>query len=261
VRFAAWILVTVARLWGADPRIGEWRMVSSHTVVDLPIKLSITAAANGRSIHWLRSPRGPEFTAEFEGRDYPVQTPNYSQISLQQLDSHKTVAVRKANGRPPVNVELAASADGTELTVRFADTGRIDGVWDRDEKEIDARNLILGSWIYNHDKTEMRDPQASRLKIEAFGGNGARLVRTFEYAAQFAGKEYPVKHLANTTVTLNLLNDHTVEEVWKRDGNTSDVYSAAVRDGGRHLDLTRKSLIPTGEHLTQEMLFESFSKQ
>jgi hypothetical protein len=237
-------------------------MVSSHTVVDPPIKLSITAVASGRGIHWLRSPRGPEFTAEFDGRNYPVQnSPNYSQISLQQLDSHKTVAVRKANGRPPVNVELVASADGTELTVRFPDTGRIDGVWDRDGKEIDARNLILGSWIYNHDKTEMRDPQASRLKIEAFGGNGTRLVRTFEYAAQFDGKEYPVKNLANTTVTLNLLNDHTVEEVWKRDGNILDVYSAAVRDGGRHLELTRKSVILTGEHLTQEMLFKSFSKQ
>jgi hypothetical protein len=236
-------------------------MVSSHTIVDPPIKLSITATANGRGIHWLRSPRGPEFTAEFDGLDYPVQnSPNYSQISLQQLDSHKTVAVRKANGRPPVNVELAASADGRELTVRFADTGRIDGVWDREGKEIDARNLILGSWIYNHDKTELRDPHASSLKIEAFGVNGARLVRIFEYAAQFDGKEYPVKDLANTTVTLNLLNNHTVEEVWKHDGNISDVYSAAVRDGGRYLDLTRKSLILTGEHLTQEMLFENFSK-
>jgi len=78
-----------------------------------------------------------------------------------------------------------------------------------------ADNLFAGEWTEDLSKTRMR--QGLALKIEADGNEGVRFLGDFSYTARFDGKEYNLKNSNNDTVTLALIDAHTVNSTYRRD--------------------------------------------
>ncbi len=109
------------------------------------------------------------------------------------------------------------SNDGNELTITTASKGHADQitVWTRSGGTKVANDLFAGEWTQDLSKTRLR--QGLVLKIEADGNDGVRFSGDFSYTARFDGKQYDLKNSRNDTVTLQLVDPHTVDAIYRRD--------------------------------------------
>src|SRR5208282_6890741 len=103
------------------------------------------------------------------------------------------------------------SNDGNELTITTATRGQADQitVWTRSGGAKVASDLFAGEWTQDLSKTRLR--QGLVLKIEADGRDKIRFLGDFSYTARFDGKPYDLKNSRNDTVTLDLVDPHTVD--------------------------------------------------
>ncbi len=88
-------------------------------------------------------------------------------------------------------------------------------VWTRSGGAKAARDLFAGDWTQDMSKTRLR--QGMPLKIEAEGNDGVRFSGEFSYTARFDGKQYDLRNSRNDTVTLQLVDAHTVDAIYRRD--------------------------------------------
>jgi hypothetical protein len=100
--------------------------------------------------------------------------------------------------------------------------------------------------------------QGLALKIEADGSGGVRFLGDFSYSARFDGKPYDLKNSRNDTVTLALLDPHTVDASYMRDNQVTQNDRWVVSADGQQLTLTTTGTLETGQRLTEKL---SFKKQ
>ncbi len=128
------------------------------------------------------------------------------------------------------------SADGNELTITTSEKGhpdRITAVWTRSGGKKVADNLFAGEWTEDLSKTRLR--QGLTLKIEADGNDGVRFSGDFSYTARFDGKEYDLKNSVNDTVTLQLVDAHTVDAIYRRDNKVTQKDRWVVSADGQQM--------------------------
>ena len=150
------------------------------------------------------------------------------------------------------------SNDGNELTTTTAATGKADQitVWTRSGGAKDAKDLFAGEWTQDLSKTRLR--QRLALKIEADGSGGVRFLGEFSYTARFDGKQYDLKNSRNDTVTLQLVDPHTVDAIYRRDNQVAQKDQWQVSADGQQMTLTTTGTLETGQKLTEKL---SFKKQ
>src|SRR5215831_18540967 len=131
VAFLAVCLVVMSPLSGfaqTDPMIGTWKLnlaksklipgppPKSQTVtfeaVGKGLKVTIKGTdAEGKPIDW-------QFTANFDGKDYPVSgNPDQDTTTLKRIDTHTVEFTRKKAGKVVATVTSAVSKDGKTRTV------------------------------------------------------------------------------------------------------------------------------------------------
>ncbi len=130
---------------------------------------------------------------------------------------HQAEVKEKKDGAVVATVRDKLSSDGNELTITTSAKGRANQitVWTRTGGTKVADNLFAGEWTQDLSKTRLR--QGLVLKIEADGKEGVRFSGDFSYTARFDGKEYDLKNSRNDTVTLQLVDAHTVDAIYRRD--------------------------------------------
>jgi hypothetical protein len=101
------------------------------------------------------------------------------------------------------------------------------GLWAADDP-------LVGTWKVNIAKSTASPdplPKSQIVKIEPWEG-GRKLTAEIvnangnstksEYSAKFDGKDYPWKGNANAdTVSIKIIDDHTVESLWKKGGKAT----------------------------------------
>ena len=235
----AWLgLFAAVQLGAADPRIGSWTLVSAQSSLDPPNKLSITSQ-HGAVHVTISGDTHADFTAKLDGHDSAVQgNPAFNQIELRRIDKHQVEVRQKKDGVVVTTIHDKLSKDANELTSTNSQNGRTDKitVWTRSGGKKSAVDLFAGEWTEDLSKTRLR--QVTPLKIEANGTDGVRFSGDFSYTARFDGKEYDLKNSTNDTVSLQIVDAHTVDSTYRRDDQVTQKDRWVVSADGAEMTLT-----------------------
>ena len=243
------------QLGAADPRIGSWTLISAQSSLDPPNKLSITSLHG--TVHVVMSgDTHLDFAAKLDGHEASVQgIPAFNQIELRRIDKHQVEIKEKKDGAVVVTIHDKLSNDGKELTSRTSQKGRDDRltVWTRTGGKKSANDPFAGEWTQDPSKTRLR--QGMALKIEPAGKDGVHFSGDFSYSAHFDGKEYDLKNSTNDTVTLQLVDSHTVDSIYRRGDQVTQTDRWVVSADGGEMTLTTTGTLETGQRVKETMTF------
>ena len=198
-----------------------------------------------------------DFTANRNGHDSPAPgNLGFNQIELHRIDKRQAEVKEKKDGTLVATVREKLSKDGNELTTTTATAGKPDQitVWTRTGGAKVAADLFVGEWTQDLSKTRMR--QGLVLKIEADGSGGVRFLGDFSYTARFDGKQYDLKNSRNDTVTLELVDPHTVDAIYRRDDQVTQKDRWQVSADGQQMTLSTTGTLETGQQLTEKLVFK-----
>jgi len=245
-----------ARLSALDPRLGAWTLISAQSSLDPPNKLSITVIHD--AVHVVMSGDAHlDFTAKRDGHETAVPgNPAFNQVELHRIDKRNGEIQEKKDGVLVATVRNKLSSDGNELTVTNTSVGHADQitVWTRSGGKKSALDPLAGEWTQDLGKTRMR--QGLLLKIEADGTDGERLSGDFSYAARFDGKQYDVRNSRNDSVTLQLVDPHTVNSIYRRDDQVTQKDTWVVSADGQQMTLTTTGTFESGQRITEKLVFK-----
>jgi hypothetical protein len=198
-----------------------------------------------------------DFTAKWDGHESSVPgNPGFNQIELRRIDKNQAEVKEKKDGVVVATIRDKLSSDGDELTTTTSQKGRANKitVWTRSGGAKVADNRFAGEWIQDLSKTRLR--QGLVLKIEADGNEGVRFTGEFGYTARFDGKEYDLKNSSNDTVTLELVDPHTVDSIYRRDDQVAQKDRWVVSADGQQMTLTTTGTLETGQRITEKLVFQ-----
>jgi hypothetical protein len=239
----------------ADPRVGSWKLISAQSSLDPPNKLSI-ASGHGEVHVAISGDTHAEFTAKLNGQDTAVpNNPAFDQIELHRIDKHQVELKEKKGGAVVVTIHERLSKDANELTSKTSQAGRAEKitVWKRAGGKKSATDLFAGAWTEDLSKSRMG--QGMTLKIEADGNDGVRFSGDYSYSGRFDGKEYDVKNSPNDTVTLQLVDAHTVDAIFRRDTEITQRDRWVVSADGAEMTVTTSGTLETGQQLKETLVF------
>ena len=248
-------LVAAIQLGAADPRIGSWTLISAQSALNPPNKISITSLQHG--VHVVISgDTHVDFTAKFDGHEAPVQgNPAFNQIELHRIGKNQAEIQEKKNGSVVATIRDKISIDGNDLMSTTSQQGRANRitVWTRSGGKKASNDLFAGEWTQDLSKTRLREGLV--LKIEGDGEEGVRFSGEFSYTARFDGKEYNLKNSSNDTVTLELVDAHTVDSTYRRDDKVAQKDRWVVSADGQQMTLTTKGMLETGQQVRENLVF------
>jgi hypothetical protein len=126
-------------------------------------------------------------------------------------------------------------------------------VWTRTGGAKVADNRFAGEWSQDMSKTRLR--QGLVLKIEASGNDSVRFAGEFSYTARFDGKPYDLKNSVNDTVTLELVDPHTVDAIYQRDDKVAQKDRWVVSADGQQMTLTTTGTLESGQRVSETIVF------
>ena len=248
-------LLFAAQPGAADPRLGFWKLISAQSSLDPPNRLSI-ASQHGEVHVVITGKTHADFTAKLNGHDTAVpNNPAFDQIELRKIDKHQVEVKEKKNGAVVVTIHDRLSKDGNQLTSKTSQAGHPDQftVWKRAGGKRSATDLFAGDW--SEDLSKSRIEQGMEVKIEADGKDGVRFSSDYSYSARFDGKEYDLKNSTNDTVTLQLVDAHTVDAVYRRDNQVTQTDRWVVSADGAQMTMTSSGVLETGQQLKETLVF------
>jgi hypothetical protein len=248
-------LAAAITLGAADPRIGSWTLVSAESSLDPPNKLSVIPQHDG--VHAVSSgDTRLDFTAKWDGHGAAVQgNPAFNQIELRRIGKTQAEVKEKKDAAVVAVVRYKLSADGNEMTGTTTEKGHADRitVWTRTGGAKAADNPFAGEWLQDMSKTRLR--QGLVVKIEADGSDGVRFSGEFSYTARFDGKEFDLRNSTNDTVTLALVDAHTVDAIYKRDDKITQKDRWVVSADGQQMTVTTTGVLETGQQVKESLVF------
>ena len=248
-------LLAAIQLGTADPRVGSWTLVSAQSSLNPPNKLSITPVHD--QVHVVISgDTHIDFTAKANGHEAPVPgNAAFNQIELRRIDKRQVEIKQKKDGALVATIRDKLSSDGNEFTSTTTQKGRADRitVWMRTGGKKAANDLFAGEWTEDLSKTRLR--QGMALKIEADGTEGVRFSGEFSYSARFDGKEYDLKNSSNDTVTLQLVDAHTVDSIYRRGDQITQKDRWVVSGDGAQMTLTTTGTLESGQQVRETHVF------
>jgi hypothetical protein len=180
----------------------------------------------------------------------------FNQIELRRIDKRQAEVKEEKDGTVVATVREKLSNDRNELTITTATVGKADQitVWMRSGGAKVASDLFAGEWTQDLSKTRLR--QGLVLKIETDGGAGIRFLGDFSYTARFDGKQYDLKNSRNDTVTLELVDPHTVDASYRRDDQIAQKDRWVVSEDRQQMTLSTTGTLETGQRLAEKLLFK-----
>ena len=256
LRLAFLTLLAVLQPDAADPRIGSWTLLSAQSTETPPNKISIIPLKNG--VHVVMSGENRlDFTAKGNGHGTPVPgNPAFNQVELHRIDKKQAEVIEKKDGSVVATVHEQISKDGNELTITTESKGRPNKVtvWTRSGIAKNAGDPMVGEWTQDLSRTRLR--QGLLLKFEPNASGAIRFSGEFSYTARFDGKPYDLKDSRNDTVTLQLVDTHTVEESYRRDDQVTEKDRWVVSADGRQMTATTSGTLESGQHITEKLVFK-----
>ena len=239
-----------------DPRIGSWTLIAAQAALTPPNKLSIIHLHDG--VHVVMSGETHlDFTAKFDGHD--TSAPGnlaFNQIELRRIDKKQAEVKEKKDGVVVATIREKLSNDKNELAITTASKGHPDQitVWTRSGGAKVAGDPLAGEWTQDLSKTRLR--QGLVVNIEPDGNGGVRFSGDFSYTARFDGKQYDLKNSRNDTVTLELVDPHTVDAIYRRGDQQTQKDTWVISADGNQMTLTTTGTLETGQRVSEKLEFK-----
>ncbi len=240
----------------ADPRLGTWTLVSAQSSLDPPNRLTITPVRDGSHVV-MSGETHLDFTANSNGHQSAAPgNLSFNQIELRRIDKRQAEVKEQKDGAVVATVREKISNDGNELTATTTTAGQPDKitVWTRSGGKKVANDFFAGEWTQDLSKTRMR--QGLVLKIEVDGSGGVRFLGDYSYTARFDGKPYDLRNSRNDTVTLQLVDPHSVDASYQRDNQVAQKDRWAVSADGQQMTLSTTGTLETGQRVTEKLVFK-----
>jgi hypothetical protein len=249
-------LLTVFQSGANDPRIGSWTLVSAESSLNPPDRLIVTDLKG--EIHVAMSGETHlEFTAKPNGQDTPVPgNPLFDQVELHRINKRQADVTEKKNGAVVGTIVEKLSKNGNELTITTASTAHPSQitVWTRTGGAKVFGDALAGEWTQDPSQTRLR--QGLVVKFDPDGSGGVRFSGDFTYTARFDGRQYDLRNSRNDTVSLQLVDPHTVDATYRRDSQVTQKDRWAVSADGQQMTLTSTATFETGQHLAEKLTFK-----
>jgi hypothetical protein len=239
-----------------DPRAGSWTLVAAQSTLTPPDTLVITddrgtvhVAMNGES-HL-------DFTAKAGGHDTAVPgNPAFDQVELRRINKKQAEVTERKAGAAISTIRLKLSKDGNELTISTVSPGHPDQstVWTRTGGAKAAFDAMAGNWTQDPGKTRLS--QGLAVKVVPAGNGAIQFSSDFSYTCRLDGKSCDLRNSRNDTVTLQLVDPHTVDAVYRRDNQVTQKDRWTVSPDGQQMTVTRTATYETGQHLTEKLVFK-----
>jgi len=245
-----------ARLRALDPRTGTWTLISAQSILDPPNKLSIASGPKGLHVVMSGETR-LDFTAKKDGHETSVPgNPAFNQVEVHRIGKKQAEVREKKDGVLVATIREQLSNNGNELTVTTISKGHADKitVWTRSGGIQVATDPMAGEWTQDISKTRLR--QGLLIHIEADSSSGVHFSGEFNYTARFDGKQYDLKNSRNDTVTLQLIDAHTVDSIYQRDNHLAEKDRWVVSADGQQMTLTTSGALETGQHISEKLTFK-----
>jgi hypothetical protein len=256
-KFALFGLVAALQISGADPRVGNWKLVSAQSTLNPPNTLSITPLEHNQVHVVMTGANHIDFTAKSDGHETAVPgNPAFDQVILRRIDKTQSEVTEKKNGAVVATVHDKVAKDGNELTITTTSVGHPDdiAVWTRSGGVKVASNPSAGEWTQDLSKSRLR--QALPLKIEEDGSGAVKFSYGYSYTARFDGKPYDVKNSPNDTVTLQLVDPLTVDAIFRRDDQVTQNDRWVVSVDRQKMTLTSTGTLETGQRFNEKLVFQ-----
>ena len=250
------VSAALAQVAVSDPRLGVWTLVSAESSLDPPNRLSITHPHDGVRVV-MSGETHVDFTANRNGHETAAPgNLGFNQIELHRIDKRLAEVKQKKDGAAVATIRESLSKNGNELTATTVTPGHSDkiSVWTRSGGAKAANDLFAGDWTQDLSKTRLR--QGLVLKIEADGTGATRFLGDYSYTARFDGKPYELKNSRNDTVTLQLVDPHTVDATYRRDEQVTQTDRWQVSADGQQMTLSTTGTLETGQKLTEKLVFK-----
>jgi hypothetical protein len=197
-----------------------------------------------------------DFTAKKDGHETSVTgNPAFDQVEVHRVNKKQAEVEETKGGVVVATIHDKLSSNGSELTVTTVSKGHADKitVWTRSGGTKVAADPMAGEWTQDLGKTRMR--QGLLIHIEADGGGGVRFFGEFSYTARFDGKQYDLRNSRDDTVTLQLIDSHTVDSIYRRDNQPAEKDRWVVSADGQQMSLTTSGTLETGQHINEKLTF------
>jgi hypothetical protein len=132
-----------------------------------------------------------------------------------------------------------------------------------------AADPAIGTWKLNVAKSKYSPGPAPKSATITYEETTDRIKRTgdsvdsegkktsFEYTAKYDGKEYPVSGSDDfDTITLQQINDHTVQATLKKSGKVVSTARRVVAKDGKVMTLTITGTNAKGERMKNTAVYE-----
>ena len=134
VRVLCWSMIAALPLIAADhdPFLGKWKLdwANSHSPDPAPksaIRIYTKSGAGVKvSEDWIGADGNHtrlEYTANYDGRDYPVPTRKGATVAFQRTGPFRVEGVSKADGKVEYTFKRTVSQDGRTLTIETSRIG------------------------------------------------------------------------------------------------------------------------------------------
>ncbi len=236
--------------------MGTWTLVSAQSSL-MPADTLTVTDANGAVHVVMAGETHLDFTAKPGAHNVPVPgNPGFNTVDLRRIDKRQAELTEKKNGAVVAIVREQISKDGSELTVTTTLPGRPGTVtvWTRSGGVKNAADPLAGQWIADASKTRLS--QGLVVKIDPDGSGGVRFAADDSYTARLDGKPYSVKNSRNDTVSLQLVDPHTVDAIYRRDDQVSQKDRWVVSADGKLMTVTTTATLETGQRLTEKLVFK-----
>ncbi|HTX41185.1 MAG TPA: hypothetical protein VMD25_05120 [Acidobacteriaceae bacterium] len=194
--------------------------------------------------------------AKQKGQKSPVSgNPAFDQIELHRMGRRQAEVLEEKDGSVVATVREKLSPDGNELIATTVSQGHPDqvSVWTRTGGAKVARDLFAGEWTEDLSKTLLR--QGLVLKIESDPGGAVHFIGDFSYTARFDGKQYDLVNSRNDTVTLERVDAHTVDCLYRRDDQITQKDRWVVSADGQQMTVTTTGTLEDGQRLNEKLVF------
>lgn len=182
-----------------------------------------------------------------DGAPHPVSGhPYYDSVSVQVLDPTSVEIIDRKLGREVYDMTYAVSADGATLTAKLSDkTGAQLGMVTFTARRVAAApagaHAVSGSW--QPDQLSAANDAVRTITYRMTPDDFSMQWNGQSYSAKFDGNQYPVAgDPAHTTVTVRRIDDNTVEETDRREGQVTDEIRMAAAPDGHTMVITDRDM-------------------
>ena len=231
------ILLLPIFAWAASPFDGTWKIDVNQKVPQSGDSVVVLQNGTFQCISC-----NPKINIKADGTDQavPPETKEYDMMSLKVLGAKAVETTAKKDGKLVRMTKNTISADGKTSTIEitnYSEPGKQSFAYKLTYSRIaegpPGSHAISGTWRMENLSTALAVTfQSTPDGLIQSGPIGQ------SFDAKFDGKDYPVKGTtAGTTVSLNKVNERTIDETSKQNGKTVGVAHMTVSADGKTITM------------------------